>query len=190
MRRQGALLLVVALGSLGGCDMREARAREYMPDMARGPSYKAFAPNPATADGLTLRPPVAGTIARGRLPFHYGAGEPEAERAGRELTNPLPLTARTLAEGQSLFLTYCAVCHGDSGRANGPLAGKIPPPPGYSTERVMAFAPGRMFHVITAGSKRMPSYAGQLSAGERWKVVTYVQTVLQGRGPRPAEGSP
>jgi mono/diheme cytochrome c family protein len=189
MKVQAAVALVLATWSLGGCDTREARAREYMPDMARGPAYKAFAPNPATADGLTLRPAVAGTIARGRLPFHYGAGEPEAERAGRELTNPLSLTPRTLAEGQALFQTYCAVCHGDTGRANGPLAGKIPPPPAYTSERVMAFASGRIFHVITAGSKKMPSYAGQLSAGERWKVVLYVQTVLQGR-PRPAEGSP
>jgi mono/diheme cytochrome c family protein len=173
------LLLCAALG----CDSREARAREYMPDMARGPAYKAFAPNPAMADGLTLRAAVPGTIARGQSPFHYGAGEPEAERAGRELTNPLTPTPRTLAEGQGLFQTYCAVCHGESGRANGPLAGKIPPPPSYTSERVMAFPAGRIFHVITLGGKKMPPYAGQLAAGERWKIVSYVQAVLQGRRP-------
>ena len=175
------VLLALGLACALGCDRAEARAREYMPDMARGPAYKAYAPNPATADGLTLRLPVAGTIARGQAPFHYGPGEPEAERAGRELVNPLPLTPRTLAEGQALFQTYCAVCHGETGRGNGPLAGKIPPPPSYISERVMAFAPGRIFHVITAGSKKMPSYAGQLSAGERWKVVSYVHAVLQRR---------
>jgi mono/diheme cytochrome c family protein len=171
--------LLLAAGS--GCDVREARAREYMPDMARGPAYKAFAPNPATTDGLTLRAAVPGTIARGQLPFHYGPGEPEAERAGRELVNPLGPTPRTLAEGQALFQTYCAVCHGESGRANGPLVGKIPPPPSYRSERVMAFPAGRIFHVITLGAKRMPAYAGQLRAGERWKIVAYVQAVLQGR---------
>jgi mono/diheme cytochrome c family protein len=32
----------------------------------------------------------------------------------------------------------------------------------------------------------MPSYAAQLSADERWKVVTYVHAVLQGMGDRPA----
>jgi mono/diheme cytochrome c family protein len=179
MRLQALLTLVLACAS--GCDSAEARAREYMPDMARGPAYKAFAPNPATADGLTLRPPVAGTIARGHQLFHYGPGEPEAERAGRELNNPLPLTPRTLAEGQALFQTYCAVCHGETGRGNGPLAGKIPPPPSYLSERVLAFAPGRIFHVITTGAKKMPSYAGQLSPGERWKVVSYVHAVLQRR---------
>jgi len=30
------------------------------------------------------------------------------------------------------------------------------------------------------GTKKMPSYAAQLSASERWKVVTYVHTSLQG----------
>jgi len=174
-------LVVLLLGACSlGCDAREARAREYMPDMARGPAYKAFAPNPATADGLTLRAAVPGTIARGQVPFHYGAGEPEAERAGRELRNPLPLSPRTLGEGQALFQTYCAVCHGESGRANGPLAGKIPPPPSYTSERVMSFPAGRIFHVITMGGKKMPPYAAQLSAGERWKIVGYVQAVLQG----------
>jgi mono/diheme cytochrome c family protein len=45
----------------------------------------------------------------------------------------------------------------------------------------MEFAPGRIFHVITLGSGKMPSYATQLRADERWKIVTYVYTVLQGR---------
>jgi len=179
------MLSILLLAAGAGCDAREARAREYMPDMARGPAYKAFAPNPATADGLTLRAAVPGTIARGQHPFHYGPGEPEAERAGRELVNPLGPTPRTLGEGQALFQTYCAICHGETGRANGALAGKIPPPPSYLSERVMAFPAGRIFHVITLGANKMPSYAGQLSAPERWKIVAYVQNVLQSRGRAP-----
>ncbi len=56
---------------LAGCGATsEQRAYEYMPDMARSPSYKAFAPNMATRDGLTLQHPVAGTIPRGYHVFH------------------------------------------------------------------------------------------------------------------------
>ena len=47
---------------LAGCGASpEKRAYEYMPDMARGPAYKAYAPNFITRDGLTLQHPVAGT---------------------------------------------------------------------------------------------------------------------------------
>jgi mono/diheme cytochrome c family protein len=163
-----------------GCRARgEARAREYMPDMVRGPAYKAFAPNPATRDGLTLQLPVAGTIARGYRPFHFGPGEAEAARAGRELSSPLPASAATLSEGRALYGIYCRICHGDRGKGDGPLVGKIPPPPSYTSARVGTFPPGRLFHVLTRGSGKMPSYAAQLSADERWKVVAYVHTVLQ-----------
>jgi mono/diheme cytochrome c family protein len=172
---------------LTGCGATpQQRAYEYMPDMARGPAYKAFAPNSVTRDGLTLQQPVAGTIARGYRPFHYGPGEPEAIRAGAELTNPYHSTAQTLEEGKALYQTYCMVCHGERGHGDGPIAGKIPPPPSYVSDRLMQFPQGRIFHVVTMGSGKMPSYAAQLSADERWKVVTYVHTSLQGLGERPA----
>ena len=177
-----AFAAAAGFGAAGCRASGDSRAREYFPDMARGPQYKAFAPNPATADGLTLRAPVAGTIARGRPPLHYGPGEPEAERAGRELANPFTATPRVLDEGKALFDTYCMVCHGERGRGDGPLVGKIPPPPSYLSDRVMAFPPGRIFHVISLGYGKMPSYAAQLRADERWKVVTYVRTSLQGQG--------
>ncbi len=177
-----ALVLVTSVIALAGCGSADRRAYEYMPDMARDPAYKAFAPNAATRDGLTLQHPVAGTIPRGYHPFHYGPGEQEAERAGLELKDPYHPTARNLEEGKALFETYCAVCHGAQGRGDGPISSKIPPPPSYRSDRLMQFAPGHIFHVITLGSGKMPSYAAQLSTDERWKIVTYVYTTLQQRG--------
>jgi mono/diheme cytochrome c family protein len=153
-----------------------------MPDMARGPAYKAFAPNSITRDGLTLQRPVAGTIPRGYHPFGYGPGENEAARAGRELVNPYHATPQTLDEGKALFQTYCLVCHGEQGKGDGPISAKIPPPPSYVSDRLMQFPPGRIFYVITLGTGKMSSYASQLSADERWKIVTYVHAVLQGQG--------
>ncbi|MGA9670160.1 MAG: cytochrome c [Terracidiphilus sp.] len=171
--------------ALAGCGSQDRRAYEYMPDMARDPAYKAFAPNPVTRDGLTLQHPVSGTIPRGYHPFHYGPGEQEAERAGRELRDPYHPTARTLEEGKALFETYCSVCHGTQGKGDGPISSKIPPPPSYHSDRLMQFAPGRIFHVATMGTGKMPSYAAQLSADERWKIVTYVYTTLQKRSEEP-----
>jgi mono/diheme cytochrome c family protein len=150
-----------------------------MPDMARDPAYKAFAINSATRDGLTMQHPVPGTIARGYHPFHYGPGEEEADRAGSELQNPYRPTAQTLQEGKALYETYCLVCHGQNGKGDGPIADKIPHPPSYASDRLLKFPSGRIFHVITMGTNKMPSYASQLSWSERWKIVTYVHTSLQ-----------
>ena len=180
-----AVLAAVALAAAGCGAGPQKRAYEYMPDMARGPAYKAFAPNPVTRDGLTLQRPVAGTIPRGYQPFHYAAGELEAERAGRELRNPYAPSAGVLEQGKALYQTYCIVCHGERGLGDGPLAGKIPSPPSYISDRLMQFPAGRIFHVVTLGSGKMRSYASQLSADERWKVVTYVRAVLQQTGTQP-----
>jgi mono/diheme cytochrome c family protein len=181
---RAACLTTAAVLWMAGCGATsQHRAFEYMPDMARDAAYKAFAPNEATADGLTLRRPVAGAIPRGYQPFYYGPGEEEAERAGRELHSPLPPTRATLEAGKWLFETYCAVCHGVSGKGDGPVASKIPPPPSYTSDRLMQFQPGRFFHVMTMGARKMPSYAAQLSSAERWKVAAYIQLELQRRPP-------
>ena len=85
-----------------------------------------------------------------------------------------------LAEGKALYETYCAVCHGERGAGDGPVAAKIPTPPSYRSARVMEFSPGRVFHVITMGAGKMPSYAAQLDVDDRWRVVMYVRASLQG----------
>lgn len=177
-----ALALFIA-AALSGCGATaEKRSYEYMPDMARDPAYKAYAPNPVTRDGLTLQRPVAGTIPRNYQPFHFGPGEEEAARAGRELRDPYHPTAQTMQEGKALYETYCLVCHGEYGKGDGPISSKIPTPPAYTSDRLMQFPPGRIFHVVTLGTGKMPSYASQLSGDERWKIVTYVHTELQGLG--------
>src|SRR5438045_9690111 len=94
-----AVMILAFLVALAGCGAtKQQRAYEYMPDMARGPAYKAFAPNPVTRDGLTLQRPVAGTIPRRYQPFHFGGGEEEAAGAGPALDDPYAETARTQGE--------------------------------------------------------------------------------------------
>jgi mono/diheme cytochrome c family protein len=172
-------LLLVA-SAIGACQPGDQPGPEYMPDMARGPAYKAFAPNTATRSGITLQRPVAGTIARGYQPFHYGKGDAEAVRAGVELSNPYHATSDVVAKGKALFQIYCQVCHGATGKGDGPISTKIPPPPSYKADRIMAYPPGRFFHVITMGANKMPSYAVQLAPHERWQIITYIQSELQG----------
>jgi mono/diheme cytochrome c family protein len=195
MRR--AVIGAIAAAAVAACQPGDKPGAEYIEDMARGPAYKAFAPNAATRSGITLQRPVAGTIARGYHPFHYARGDEEGARAGRELTNPFHPDPPTLARGKVLYETYCQVCHGDKGTGDGPIAAKIPPPTSYKAERVMGFRPGRLFHVMTMGSNKMPSYAAQLSPDDRWLIATYIRAELQelqeaepgAPDPRPAPAS-
>ncbi|TMQ07852.1 MAG: cytochrome c [Deltaproteobacteria bacterium] len=177
---RATLLAALAAAAIAACQPGDQPGSEYMPDMARSPRYNAFAPNRATRSGITLQRPVPGTIARGYHPFHYARGDAEGERAGRELTNPFHPTQATLDKGKVLYETYCLVCHGAEGKGDGPIATKIPPPSSYKSDRVLGFLPGRIFHVVTLGSNKMPSYAAQLSPDDRWLIITYVRATLQG----------
>jgi mono/diheme cytochrome c family protein len=47
---------------------------------------------------------------------------------------------------------------------------------------------GQIFHILTYGQNNMPSYAGQISRDDRWKVIAYVRSLQAQRAP--AGGQP
>lgn len=172
------LAVLVSTVVAAGCNRESTqRGREYTPDMAYSVAYDSFAPNPVMRNQMTLQTPVRGTIARGFPPLHYTGTLAEAERAGRELTNPYVHDPAAVEQGHRQYETFCLVCHGARGAGDGPIVPLIPNPPAYWSERVRAMPAGRLFHVITFGSGRMPSYASQIPAKDRWLIVTFVQTL-------------
>ena len=183
--RFAALLLMVTAAGWAWHHGPKSRGYEFMPDMAHSLAYDAYSPNPIFRDGKTLQAPVPGTIAVGAaLPFRYAATPQDAERAGRELRNPFPPSRAVLVRGQQVYTTFCAVCHGVRGAGDGPViqTKKFPNPPSYADRRLIDMPDGQMFHVITRGTELMPSYAGQISAEDRWKAIHYIR-LLQSRAP-------
>jgi mono/diheme cytochrome c family protein len=125
-------------------------------------------------DGFGMRLPVAGTVARGHLP--YTVQTPEEASV---LANPLPRTEKVLNEGRRGFTTYCSVCHGILGNGAAPLTPAYgAKPANLVAENIREFPDGKIYHVIMAGKNAMPSYAAELSGDERWAVVHYLR-VLQ-----------
>nr|HRC87829.1 cytochrome c [Thermoanaerobaculia bacterium] len=158
MKRRSCSIALLVAGLVAGCHRDPASpGRTYMPDMANAVSYDAFAPNPVTANGRTLQRPVPGTVARGTHPLHYTATPADAERAGRELVNPLRATPEMLAQGRHVYLTFCFVCHGQAGQGDGPIIPKYPTPPSYHSDRLLHMADGQIFHTVTYGTALMPS---------------------------------
>lgn len=157
---------------------------DFLPEaqMVKDVAFDSFAPNPNFSDGVTLRSPPAGTIARGRFPLHYQPTPEDAVRAGQELLNPLSeKDSFWLRRGSVVFANFCEVCHGPTGQGNAPTTQRgFPPPPSLLTERAIRMKDGQMFHVQTYGQGRMPPHAAQLSREDRWSAVLHVRVLQRG----------
>jgi mono/diheme cytochrome c family protein len=149
----------------------------YLPPFDFMMEQHKLTPQKATtlfADGIGMRPPVKGTVARGFLPYAF-AGKPE--EAAKYLTNPLLPTEAVIARGKQKYLTYCSPCHGNFGAGDSRLRGQFPNPPTLHSDKVRTWPDGSLYHVITDGQNVMPSYASQISRDDRWAIVHYIRVL-------------
>lgn len=144
---------------------------------------------------LTERPPVEGTIPRGYIayPFdHMAATVEDAKKVGAMWDNPLPRSAEHMLRGQALFNIHCIVCHGKQGQGDGSATGpdRFPAPPSLQTEQARGYVDGTIYHLITKGTEKMPSYADKLDATERWQVIHYLRALQRAMNPKPEDLRP
>ena len=182
-------LISVSVSLLYGCTSQgDNPGIEYAPDMYISKGYEpysqtrymSFAPN-----GMTMRMPVAGTIARGQMDYIYNYPDsPEGYEASAANQNPLDNSEANLAEGERLFNIYCWSCHGKEGKNDGPVISvcKFAKPPfaTYQDPYIQNLSDGKIFHVITYGKNMMGSHAHMLNPTERWQVVKYVRKLSLG----------
>lgn len=139
------------------------------------PKLNAFQQSTFFSDGRGMRPAVAGTVARGRMPVDFKT----PEEAGKLLVNPLPLTERTAERGRKVYNDHCAVCHGAVGDGVARLSSAYgATPANLIVESARAQPDGYLYGVIMLGKNSMPSYAADLDEDDRWAAVHYVR-VLQ-----------
>jgi mono/diheme cytochrome c family protein len=122
------------------------------------------------------------------------AGAPAAEVAPSVMDttpwlteNPLEINEELLERGQTYFGIYCAVCHGVNGGGNGLVnrrAQKILAstwiPPSKLSQPTLAqdvYPDGKLFSTISNGIRKMPGYAAQIKARDRWAIVAYVRAL-------------
>ena len=181
---------VIMLASCGKKD-KNRPGTEFMPDMYYSEAYKPYELNPLFDDSLQARPPVEGTVSQGAFPnspisidvlkYPYPETPEGYEAAGKELKNPLPPDSSNLADGKEIYGKFCVNCHGDAGDGNGSIVanGKFPSPNTYWPK--VGLTQGKMFHTLTYGKGLMGSHASQLTKTERWKVVHYVQSLIDAK---------
>ena len=169
-------LLVVALITSGTAYFSLNKLMFMLPFnwMMEQPKQSAQQKSLIFEDGFGMRQPVAGTIARGYLPYEF-KGQPDL--AGEKLVNPIPISKESLQLGQTKYDIYCSPCHGYQAEGDSRLRGQFPNPPSLHSEKVRKWSDGRIFAVLTDGQNIMPSYSSQLSIDERWAVINYVRAL-------------
>lgn len=113
---------------------------------------------------------------------------PEVARPARELALDLMRTYRLTAaprqtpdlrRAQALYQQECAVCHGRSGRGDGPAARGLQPPPGdfLDAARMGAQSILDLYQAITIGTQGQPGHGAHLPFGDRWALAFLVSSL-------------
>ena len=155
--------------------------------MDNQPRYTSQQVNPFFADTREARPPVEGTVARGRLDLDDGLTR--GVRDGKWIEAfPVPITGALLQRGSQRFQIYCVPCHGLAGYGDGIVAvraerlqeGTWVPPSSMHVATVLAQPVGQLFNTVTNGVRTMPSYGSQIPVDDRWAIVAYVRALQRG----------
>ncbi len=89
-----------------------------------------------------------------------------------------------IAEGQGIYLSQCANCHGATGNGQGAYTAVLTKPaPDLSKPQTLAKqADAQLFDIATHGlaGTPMPSFARTLSDDERWKAVGFLRLLSMG----------
>ena len=174
-------LLLAALTPLGlqgcmrGCSSSSAPVL-INTSMFNQPKYKAQAASKFFYNGMTMRPPVPGTIARGHLHEDLvlmtgmdADGKPVA-------TSPVTVDAALLARGADRYAIYCMPCHDERGEGKGILSQRAKVPTANLLDpRIRDLPDGAIFDTITNGKGLMASYRYPVVVRDRWAIIAHVR---------------
>jgi mono/diheme cytochrome c family protein len=94
-----------------------------------------------------------------------------------------PYAAASIFRGAAVYAENCALCHGATGRGDGPAATRLPIRPADLTEpHLFDHSPGDLFWWISHGMDEgvMPGFAGMLNPNQRWDVINFVRARAAG----------
>ena len=146
-------------------------------DMHDQPRYEPLEASPFFADGLSARPQVPGTIARGQLRLDTPLAT--GKRDGQLVTTlPVTLTMPLLTRGRERYNIYCAPCHDRVGNGQGAVVRRgFRQPPSFHMQRLRDAPVGHFFDVMTNGFGAMLDYAASLKPLDRWAIAAYIRAL-------------
>jgi mono/diheme cytochrome c family protein len=103
----------------------------------------------------------------------------------QKIAEPWVENPEVVAYGQKVFMTNCAMCHGNEGKGDGPAGAGLNPKPRNLVEGKWKMGGGPIAHYkvlldgIAGGS--MASYKHFKSA-DRWALVQYIESITEAKG--------
>ncbi len=189
-RRVLSVLAVASCVLLAGCARGCTSSRPPIhlnPSMDDQPKVGPQAASRFFYDGASMREPVPGTSPIGGLredePFFTGKG-PDGQFIA---TIPHPVDEAFVARGRERYGIYCQPCHDARGDGRGILfqRGNIPTA-SFHQEKILKYADGQIFDVITNGVGLMAGYRWPIPPADRWAIIAYVRELQRDRLARTA----
>jgi len=180
----GALALTSAI-VLSGCARGCTSSRPPVhvnPSMYDQPKVLPQTASDFFYDGSSMRQPVPGTVPIGGLredaAFYTGRGAD-----GQFVpTIPVPVNDALVERGRQRYAIYCQPCHDARGEGKGILfqRGNVPTA-SFHQEKILKYADGQIFDVITNGAGLMPGYRWPIPPSDRWAIIAYVRELERKR---------
>jgi mono/diheme cytochrome c family protein len=152
-------------------------------------------------DGISSRPPVAGTVPRGflRADTEFFTGKKSSPQSAKPSSParsspsptpvtgtypddvevfPLRITADIVKRGKERYEIFCSVCHGFTGNGDGMIVRRgFRRAASFHTDGLRQAPVGHFFDAITNGWGAMPSYAAQVPVEDRWAIISYIRAL-------------
>jgi len=175
-----ALLLVsVAMMSCRGQKSDKPPIRHHF-NMNFQERFNAQQENQFFEDGMAMRMPVEGTVARGNLRHDTVLFEGVDETGEFVDEIPFEMTREFLNRGRERYDVYCQMCHGGTGDGQGIIMtggyGYVPAPT-FHSDNSRNMPEGEIYDAIANGIRNMPAYASQINVEDRWAIVAYVRAL-------------
>ena len=95
----------------------------------------------------------------------------------KTIENPVPESETSIKAGMTLYVKYCATCHGRSGLGDGVKARTLKDFCGdFSGAWYQDQTDGEHFYKTKFGRGEMPKYEGIVSDENIWYIVNYMRT--------------
>ena len=190
-RRALGVIVLASIVPLSACARGCTSSRPPIhlnPSMDNQPKVRAQTASTFFYDGASMRQPVPGTVPIGGLKEDAAFFTGKAPDGQQFIaTIPVPVDDALLERGRQRYVIYCQPCHDARGDGKGILfqRGSVPTAT-FHQEKILKYADGQIFDVITNGQGLMPAYRWPIPPADRWAIIAHIRALQRDRLARAA----